>query len=40
MLVVEVALLVIVENLVGLADGFEADFCFGALAFGDFVGVR
>jgi len=37
--VVEVPLVVIVEDLVGLLGGFEADFCFGAVGFGDFVGV-
>jgi hypothetical protein len=37
--VVEVALVVIVEDLVGLLCGFEADFGVSAVAFCDFVGV-
>ena len=39
MRVVEVAGLVILEDLVGLADGFESDFGFRAVGLGDFVRV-
>jgi hypothetical protein len=37
--VVEASLIVIVEDFVGLFGGFEADFSFGALVFGDLVRV-
>lgn len=39
MSIVEVALLVIVEDFVGLASRFEANFSFGAFRFCDFVGM-
>jgi hypothetical protein len=37
--IVEVPLVVIVENFVGLLRGLEPDFCFFALSFGDLVWV-
>jgi hypothetical protein len=37
--IVKVPFLVILENIVGLLDGFEARFCFFSVLLGDFVGV-
>jgi hypothetical protein len=37
--VVEVSLIVIVEDFVGLFRSLEPNFCFFALVFSDFVGV-
>jgi len=39
MRVVQLALLLITENLVSLGDGFELDFGFRTLVLGDFVGM-
>lgn len=40
MSVVQVAFVVIVQDFVGLRDGFEAYLCGFALGFGDFVRMR
>jgi hypothetical protein len=37
--VVEVSLVIVVENIIGLLDCLESDRGFFALSFGDFVGV-
>jgi len=37
--IVEVSLVVIVKDVVGFLNGFEFNFCFFTLGFGDFVGV-
>lgn len=37
--IIEVALLVIVEDFIGLLRGFESDFGFDALFFYDLIGV-